>query len=445
MAKFLKDAEQLWSIEAEYAVLGSMAIDSACIPEVAAVITATEMFYSEPTRLLFDAILALHVQDQPIDAVMIRTQLKRKRKFEDAGGIDTITHLMDSVPSAASAVYYAKIVREKYRFRLMLQVVQEIGDIPDEPGDCNEQITRIQSLALGLEIEREREAHTFKADVLESVVSLGDKRHCLPIGFTDVDKIIHGLYQHEFAVIAGRPGHGKSCFCGDVAVNVASQGKRVIFFSLEMSAESIMQRTVCATASVNAHNWEGTPPQEEFDSAFEAGQALSRLDITVYETVETAKQMHAIVSAAQRLSSVDLVCIDNIQLMQTEQPTHKEYERLTSISRQLKKISQTLHTPILCISHLNREVEKRNNHRPKLSDLRGSGGMEQDADLVLFLHREDQYRVLEDPDNAKRDGIAELVVAKNRRGKTGIAKLLFREQFTTFVNMVPEYLQEQGA
>ena len=447
MANFLKDGEQLWSIEAEYAVLGSMAIDAACIPGVAAVIILTEMFYSEPTRLVFDAILTLHIQQSPTDAVMIRTELKRKRKFKDAGGIETIKNVFNSIPSSANALYYAKIVREKYRYRQMLIVLAQIAEVSDEPGDTNEQIAKVQSLALSLQIDKEDEAYTFKDGALESVMSLGDKRNCLPTGFRDLDSIIHGFFDHEYVVIAGRPGHGKSCFVGDIAVHVAQAGKKAIHFSMEMSAESIMQRAVCAMASVEGHAWENQAPQREFDDALNAAEELSKLDITIYETIETAKQMYAVVAAAQRLAGVDLVCIDNIQLMQTEGATNKEYERLTTISRQLKKITQQLRVPVLCISHLNREVEKRNNHMPKLSDLRGSGGMEQDADIVMFLHREDQYRKLAspEPDESKYDGIGQVIVAKNRRGKTGIAKLLFRDRFTTFVNMAPEYLQEQGA
>ena len=434
MNPLLPNPDHLWSIEAEYAVLGSMTIDGDCISEVAAIITRTDMFYSVPTRHLFDAILALYTAQIPVDAVMLRTQLKRAGTYDDAGGIEEIKNLLNSVPSSANALYYAKVVREKYNYRQMLAILQQIAQVPSDGGPVDEQIAKVQSLALSLRVERDAETHTFATGIEESIVKLADTRDCLPTGFRDLDKIIHGFYPHEYIVIAGRPGHGKSCFCGDIAVHCATEGKRVIVFSLEMSAEAIMQRALCAMSHVAAGEWEGVPTDAELQPVLDAGEILRKLDISIYETIDTPEQMYAVISAAQRLTGADLVCIDNIQLMQTQERVPKEYDRLTTISRQLKKITQNLRVPVLCISHLNREVEKRNNHTPKLSDLRGSGGMEQDADLVLFLHREDQYRKLENPDcdPDKLDGSSQVVVAKNRRGKTGIASLVFVDEYTTF-------------
>lgn len=433
----LRDPRQLFSVSSEAAVLGSMLLDTKCIPEVLAIITRTEMFYSLPTRNIFDSIIALHLKGLPtIDAVLLRNELVKRKQLDDVGGVEFIKEILNSVPSSANAEYYAKIVREKYQYRLMLQVIQQINEVPDEALDVNEQIARIQELALSMEQEREIKAFTFD-DAAESVMALADKRHHITSGFWDLDRIIGGFYNNELIVVAGRPGMGKSCFCGDIAVHLAQKGKKTIQFSLEMSAESIIQRAVCATASVDGNRWRGDVPQVEFDKALQTASEISNYSIVIYETVETARQMYSIVSAAQRTGKVDAIVVDNVQLMRTDPYIAKEYERLTSISRNLKKITQVLKVPVLAISHLNREVDKRDKHRPRLSDLRGSGSIEQDADIVLLLHREDQYRIQTDPDMDPNDfdGITELIVAKNRRGRTGVAKLLFLEQYTHFVDL----------
>jgi len=440
----LKNPDRLWSKEAEAAVLGSMMIDQKCIPEVLAIIIRTDMFFDMAHRYIFDAIVLLHIKQKPTEAVLLRTELKRTKKLDEVGGVEYIAAILDSVPSSANALYYAKIVRDRYNYRTMLKIVHEIADIPNEPGDVNEQIAKIQQLALSMEQEKEAKAHSFKDEIAESVMALADQRHHITSGFRALDKIIGGFYNFEFVIIAGRPGHGKSVLIGDVAVHLAKEGKRVIIFSMEMSAEAIMQRAVCAAASVDGNKWNNAPPQEEFDKAIKTAGELSELNITIYENVETARKMYAIVSAAQRTGPVDMIAVDNVQLMRTDPDIPKEYERLTSISRNLKKITQVLKVPVLCVSHLNREVEKRTNHRPKLSDLRGSGSIEQDADVVLLLHREDQYRKQSDPDIDPNEfsGTAEVIVAKNRRGRTGIAKLVFLEEYTTFANLAPEYLGE---
>jgi len=444
MTNPLNNSDRLWSKSSEAAVLGSMLIDNNCIPEVLAIITRTEMMYSEPTRNIFDAIVALHLKNLPrIDAVLLRDQLVKRKQLEESGGVEFIRDILDSVPSSANVLYYAKIVRERYNYRNMIKTVQEISEVPDEPGDVNEQIAKIQQLALDMEQEKDVKAYTFEANATESVISMANKRYTIITGFRDIDKIIHGFLTNEFILIAGRPGMGKSTIARDIVNYNARQGKRALMFSLEMSAESIMQASICAAASIDGNSWKNDPPQDEFDKAIKTADEISKYDITIYETVETAKKMYAIASAAQRQGPVDLICIDNIQLIETHRYM-KTVERMTTISRQLKKITQALKIPVLCISHLNREVEKRQNHRPKLSDLRDSGSLEQDADMVLLLYREDQYRKQSDPDidPSEFSGTAEVIVAKNRRGRTGIAKLVFLEEYTTFADLAPTYLGE---
>jgi replicative DNA helicase len=406
------------------------------------VITKTEMFFDKANKYIFDAIIELHIRKIPVEAVLLRTELKRQNKLEAAGGPEYICSILDSVPSSANALYYAGIVRDRYNYRKLIETIEKMQETLAGIGDTNEQVVRIQELALGLRLEEDVAAHNFKDEVADSVMSMGDKRHLIQTGFRDIDRIIGGILVNEFVLIAGRPGMGKSLFIQQVINNIAKNGGKGIIFSLEMSAESIMQRSVCAMSMIDSKNWDFDVPQKEFDSAIESAYKLQNYNVSIYETVENARQMYDIIELSNRISPVTMIGVDNIQLMQTRPPIQKEYERLTIISRQLKKITQSLHIPVLCISHLNREVDKRDEHRPRLSDLRGSGSLEQDADKIIFIHREDQYRKQKDANMSQNDldGIAEITIAKNRRGRTGVAKLVFREEYTLFADMAPEYL-----
>jgi replicative DNA helicase len=386
------DINRLWSKEAEAAVLGSMIIDSEIIPDVLGIITKTDMFFDAAHRTIFDSIIHLYLQNKPTEMVMLRTELQRLKKLDEIGGVEYLSRILDSVPSSANAQYYARIVRNKYNYRTLVTTVEDIQKVLDDPCDVNEQIEMVQSLALGLKEEKETECFTFKDHIAESVVVMADKKTGIKTGYRDVDRIISCIYDYEFVVMAGRPGMGKSALAFNIAVNVAKEGKRVLIFSMEMSAESIMQRSVCAMASVEGNKWRDNPVQAEFDEALRAAERLSQLDITIYESIEHAGKIRSIAAINRRTKPIGLICIDNIQLMQTSPPVQKEYERLTIISRELKQITQTLHIPVLCISHLNREVDKRDNHRPRLSDLRGSGCIQGDS----MISCKDGFHTIED-------------------------------------------------
>lgn len=437
MARTLPDGERLWSLEAEAAVLGSMIIDKDVIPHVLGVITRTDMFFRPEHHSIFDAIVNLHIKNNPTDAIALRTELKISNKLEFIGGVSYLGKIVESVPSSANAVYYCKIIRDRATYRNMIAVLDKMWAVPREPGQVNEQIEKVHQLALSLQPDKDDEAHEFKDDVLESMMTLGDKKNLMPTGFEAIDRIINGFYPNEMVIIAGRPGMGKSVLSQDIGMFLAKLAKKVIFFSMEMSYEAIMQRAICANAMVNASEWHGMPPGTEFEEVLAAAQRLQEREVVVYETVETPEKMHAIASIRKKTVGVDLICIDHIQLMTTNRFYTKRVAQVTEISRQLKRMAMNLNIPVIVISQLNRECEGRRNHRPRLSDLRDSGSIEQDADVVMLLHREDQYRVLKDPDIDPNefDGIAEIIIAKNRRGRTGIAKLLFRDQYTTFVNL----------
>jgi len=440
MTRTLPDGEKLWSLEAEAAVLASMIIDSACVPEILAVITKTDMFFQESHRIIFDALVDLHISHKPTDAVALRTQLKTRNALEQVGGVPYLARILDSVPSAANAAYYAGIVKDRYVYRQVVLVADQIHKIPQEPGTVNEQILNIQALALGLQPVEDEQGHSFEKEMAEAAVAIADaKGNTLTTGFLDVDRIIQGFRSYELILLAGRPGMGKSALALDIAMNVTKCEGAVVFVSLEMSGQALMQRAACSQASVNPDSWprEGAPPADQFNKLCETAGELQKRDMVVYETLDTPEKIYAMVNVRRKTTDLNLIIIDNIQIMTTEPYLEKETARLTTISRCLKRMAVSLKVPILAISHLNRQVTTRTKHIPRLSDLRGSGTLEQDSDLVLLLHRDDEYRKLESPDidPDKMDGCAKVIVAKNRRGQTGIATLVFRLEFSTFANL----------
>jgi replicative DNA helicase len=447
MPKILADGDKGWSMEAEAAVLGSMLMDNKCIPKVLVIVTVSEMFYLPEHRIIFDALVSLHIRQKPVDPVILFDELEHTNQLERIGGHEYIAKLMETLPSSANAVYYAKVLRDKFHYRKMFNTVLAIQAVPKNNDKVNEQIEQIQQLALSLQIDKEDDGQSFSDNVSNSVKALAHKHlDCLPTGFRDLDRIIHGFHPWEMIVIAGRPGMGKSTISRDIALHVTEQeDNKVVIFSLEMGAEATMQGAVCALAKIDGNSWgHGGAPEHELEEARNAAEQLSKRDIVIYETIQTAKNMYAMLSVMSKVKAPKLVIVDNIQIMTTQPQIQKEYERLTEISHELKRITMNLKIPVIVISHLNREVEKRQNHIPRVSDLRGSGSIEQDADIIIMLHREDQYRKLEDPniETSACDGKAQVIVAKNRRGRTGIATLLFREEFTRFDNMAPEQLDD---
>ncbi len=449
MPNILPDSDKLWNRSAEAAVLGSMLIDPDCIPQVLAILTRSDMFYLPEHRDIFDALISLHIEQVPIEAVALRARLLQTNTLERIGGVEYIAKILNSVPSSANCKYYSKLIKDRESYRNMVKVIEQIRQIQYEPSNVNEQIEQVHHLALSLEVQREDVAHKFKDTnaMMESVVSMGDQSvNCVPTGFTQIDNIIHGFHPWEFILIAGRPGMGKSTLAQDIAMNIATEHDQVLIFSLEMGAVAIMQRSICAMASVDGSRWgDGILRQEEFDKAMEIAEELKNRDIVIYDTIQSMQKISAVVSIHANIKKPKLVIVDNVQIVTTINQTGKEYERLTEISRQLKRIPMAHKVPIIAVSHLNRDVEKRTDKRPRISDLKGSGSLEQDADLIMLLYRADLYRKLEKPDIEpdELDGIAELIIGKNRRGRTGIAKLLFREEFTHFVNMAPEWLGQQ--
>jgi len=432
MTKLL-DSDKLLSKEAEAATLASMSLERDCVPGVLAIIGADD-FYLPEHQTLFSALVELYAASAPTDAVALRTQLKEMNELERIGGVEYIARILDSVPSAASVGYYARVVKERRQYRDMVQGIERMKAVLDEPLTVAEQAQAVQDIALGIDADKpEREFFELSEHATKVVGAIPDRQEILPTGFRSIDRVIGGVCPGDLVILAGRPAMGKSALALDFTLNMAKGGKAVVFFSLEMTHKALIERAACALAGVNSQTLRvDKPPQEDFAKVCEQGFVLEKLNIVFHEGGVTPEKQRAFIKARKKTHGVDVVFIDYLQLMGAGQRTANRVDEVTTISRKLKRLAIRERVPVIALSQLNRQVESREHHRPRLSDLRDSGSIEQDADVVMLLHREDFYRRSESPETTAIDGTAELTVAKNRRGPTGIARLVFVEEYVKF-------------
>ncbi len=432
------DNGKLWSKEAEAAVLGSMIIDSKCIAKILPVLSG-ESFFDDQNKIIYTALINLYTANAPIDPVVLRTELKSQNQLEAVGGVEYLSDILDSVPSSANAEYYAGIVRERERYRKAVNITNNIQAVFDECLSVDEQIQKIQELALSIESGRKDAEYFPVSDYATKVTpDICNCNNLIKTGFNNVDKIINGVAAGELIILAARPSVGKSALALGMALNMAKAGKSVVFFTLEMRHQALIERAVCSMANVDSQNLKtDNPNKEDFHKVCAEALKLEQLDIVFHEAGSTIEQQIAFIRTWKKVRGVDVVFIDYLQLMSAKRAENRVQE-ISTISRKLKLATGREQIPIIALSQLNRKVEDRTYHRPRLSDLRESGSLEQDADIVLLLHREDYYRHREKPDidDSDIDGEAELIVAKNRRGKTGIARLTFLEEYARFGDVV---------
>jgi replicative DNA helicase len=387
----------------------------------------------------------MYVDGQQIDAVLLRDELKKRDQLEkirdtEADSIQYLADCMNSVPSSANAAYYAGIVKCKQRERSLITTVEEINKIIEDTVSLPEKIQRVQDLALGLEGDTtDAEFVEAKQAATQVAVDLRDQKdsNLLKTGFRNLDRIIGGVAPGEFCILAGRPSMGKSALMLDIALNMANAGIGSLIFTLEMTENSLLQRAICSLAKVSlvrakADELEGS----QWRRVYQAGLDLADTNLILSKTVATPEQQLALVRRLKQMHNIGIVFIDYVQLMTAGRRIESRQQEITTISRKLKRLAMIEQVPVVVLSQLNRQVESRDKHRPRMSDLRESGSLEQDADVVMFIHREDYYRRNNDPD-ADKDGMAEVIVAKNRRGPTGIAKLVFLDECVTFVDLAP--------
>ncbi len=454
--KILKKTEKQFdrlppqNIEAEQAVLGALMLDKNAVVKISDIIQP-EDFYRGAHQLIFETILELFEQNEPIDLLSVSNRLEEKEKLEEIGEISYLTELINTVPSAANVVHYAKIVQNKKLHRDLIDAAfnitqlgyQEIEDVENIIDEAEKRIFAVSQRSLKqyfIPLKPALEEAFERIDALHK--GSGSNFRGLPTGFYELDNLLAGLQKSNYIILASRPSLGKTTLSLDIARHIAVDEKVPVgIFSLEMSSSEVVDRLLCSQARVSL--WKlrtGQLSSEGEDNDFSKIQdAIGKLSESPLFIDDTpASTVMEVRTKARRLQAehgLGLIVIDYLQLM--EEPrirTENLVQKFTEISRNLKSLARELNIPILAISQLSRAVEQRATQIPRLADLRESGSLEQDADVVLFIYREDHYKK-----DTEQKNIAEIHVAKHRNGPRGIVNLFFNENFVSFQNLERRY------
>jgi len=431
------------NLEAEMAVLGSMLIDENAICYVLDVLDK-DCFYKDSHKKIFEVILNLYNNHKAVDIITVSDELKRLNLLEEIGGISALTEMVNSVPTSANVSHYAQIVKEKSILRQLINSATQIVSLCYEPeGNVDEILDKSEMLIFEIsQNKKEDSAVSLKEIVKESIETI-DKLYQkkssvtgIPTGFIDLDRRTAGFQPSDFIVIAGRPSMGKSAFAISIAEYVGVVEKiPLAFFSLEMSKEQLAQRMLCAHARVDAHKVRtGYLSSSDWPKLTAAAGKLSEAPIFIVDTPAiSALELRAKARRLKMQHNIGLLIIDYLQLMRGSSRAENRQQEISEISRSLKALARELNIPVVAISQLSRAVEARADHRPQLSDLRESGAIEQDADLVILLLREEYYNPTEE-----NEGIAEAIIAKQRNGPVGSVKLAFIKEYMRFDNLILE-------
>ena len=425
-----------YSLDAERSVIGSMLIDSRCVSDIVGILKP-EDFYLQENRDIFTTIYSMFSYSMNIDPVTVMEQMKQSGLYDEEKTRDYLLQVLDVTPTAANAKQYAQIVADKSLLRQIANAATDISQIvSDEVGTAQSIMDAAEQKIYAIRNGRSNQDLTPISTVLLSVYEqLAERAHSdsaipgLSTGLRDLDSKINGLNKSDLLLIAARPGMGKTSIALNIALSVAKKSKKaVVIFSLEMSREQLASRLLSNESFVDSQLLlTGKLSEEEWGKLGLAAYALSQTDILVDDNPSiTVTEMNA---KCRRVDNLGLIIIDYLQLMTsaTGKVSDNRVTAVGEISRALKIMAKELNVPVICLSQLNRANESRADKRPMLSDLRESGSIEQDADEVLFLYRDDYYN----PDSEEKN-VAECIVAKNRHGETGTVKLQWLPQFTTF-------------
>ena len=426
------------SLEAEQSVLGSILIDSQCVADVIGIVRP-EDFHNQQNREIYEAIYTMFNFSQSIDPVTVLDKLREMGNFHD-NSRDYVMQLMAITPTAANAVRYANIVRDKAMLRGLAQAATDISEtVYSQVGTPAEMLEaaekKIYALRKGERGDSLEHIGTVMHKVFDRLTELSQSDSAIPgisTGLVDLDTRLNGLNKSDLILVAARPAMGKTAFALNLCMNVAKKTtKTVAFFSLEMSREQLAMRLMSMESTVDSKKMAtGKLEEEEWSKLCMASASLSQTDIRVDDNPSiTVAEMNA---KCRRLDNLGLVVIDYLQLMTGSGYGKNSENRVTvvgEISRALKIMAKELNVPVICLSQLSRAVESRTDKRPILSDLRESGAIEQDADSVMFLYRDEYYN-----ENTEDKGIAECIVAKNRHGETGTVKLQWLPQYQLFTD-----------
>ena len=428
------------NIDAEKSVLGAMIIDDEAIG-LAIEIVSESWFYEKSHRQIYSAILDLYNNRKNVDIITLSDKLKSDGSLDEVGGATYISSLIDFVPTSANVEYYAQIVKEKGILRQLIKnSTSIITGCYETQGQVEEVVDNAERLIFEVAEMKESQRTVHIKEIVKESIEMIDhlyqrKEHItgLPTGFEKFDHMTSGLQKSDLIIIAGRPSMGKSAFAVSIAENAGIKYKRSIaLFSLEMSKESLVQRMLCSQARVDAHKLRsGFLSPSDWPKLTAAAGKLSEANIFIDDT--PAISILELRAKARRLKAnfgIDLIVLDYLQLMRATKRSDSRQQEISEISRSLKALARELKVPLIALSQLSRAVESRQDRRPQLSDLRESGAIEQDADLVALLMREEYYNPTEE-----NRGIAEIIVAKQRNGPVGSIKLTFVKEYMRFENL----------
>ena len=432
------------NLEAEESVLGGILIENDALNTVLDIIIP-EDFYKGANQKIFKCAINLFDRSEPVDLITLTNELKRSNMIEEIGGASYLASLVDKVPTAANISHYAKIVREKAILREIIKASTGIiSESYEEGEDIELFLDKTEKIIFGISERMGRSTfypiRNVIKDSFKTIERLYEKKEQvsgLPTGFKDFDKLTAGLQPADLVIVAGRPSMGKTSFCLNVATMVALKHQvTVAIFSLEMSKEQLVTRMLCSESKVDSSLLRGgmIEDQDWYRLTNAAGQ-LSEAPIFIDDSSQiTTLEMRAKARRLKTSNNLGLVMVDYLQLMQNRGRYESREKEISDISRSLKALAKELNVPVIALSQLNRGVESRVDKRPQMSDLRESGAIEQDADLIAFIYRDELYNK-----DTEEKGVAEIIVAKHRNGPTGVAKLAFLAPFTKFENLAFEY------
>ncbi|MFQ6083598.1 MAG: replicative DNA helicase [Candidatus Aminicenantia bacterium] len=429
------------SFEAERAVLGGILVQNSHLNTVLSIITPQD-FYKEAHRKIINTIISLVDKGKVVDLLSLTEALQKEGELESAGGISSISSLMDGVPKSLNIEYYAQIIKEKALLRkLIFSSAKIISDSYEEKLETDELLDQAQSAILEAAEERIHPGFLpmkiIAEQTLEGVEALSKRKQLvtgLPTGFRDLDSVTSGLHNSDFIVLAGRPSMGKTALALNISQYIGTKtDKSVGIFTLEMAKEQLVIRMLCAEAKVDIQKVRnGFISDQEWRQIVLAFNKLAETNIFVDETAAlTVMEMKAKARRLKMERKLDLLVVDYMQLMRGGARFENRTQEISYISRSMKELAKELQIPVIGVSQLSRAPERgRRESRPQLSDLRESGAIEQDADMVIFIYREEMYRPTEE-----NQGIADLIIAKQRNGPTGIIKLAFIKEFSRFADL----------
>jgi replicative DNA helicase len=450
MAKQLKNNLRTppQNIDSEKAVLGSIMLRKDAMSEVEDILTP-DSFYSEKHKMIFQAMLDLSLKNEPIDALSLAIKLGEKKILGNIGGNQYLAEIVNSVPSSTNIKHYAQIVQKKYILRSLIEAADYVSELAFEENDehmddildlAEKKIFGVVSSPKNQKFTSLKEALPEAWERLERLHEHKDVLRGLPTGFKDLDNLLSGFQKSDLVILAARPSMGKTTLALDIArMSAILHNKSVGIFSLEMSSQQLVDRMLSAESRVNAWNLRTgrLSADKEFSQLRDSLDKLSKAKIYIDDQPgNSIVRMKAIARRLKAEKGLDLVVVDYLQLMTTSKNYDSMVNQVTEISRSLKGLAKELNIPVLALSQLSRAVESRGG-RPRLSDLRDSGSIEQDADVVMFIHREDKGK-----DESEKTNIAEILIEKHRNGPTGKVELYFDEKTTTFLSLEKSGISE---